>query len=194
VSWRKIVAREVAIAHPECVLDICTGTGDLALAIRGTRVVGADFCLPMLDIARAKALSHRRPVSLMAADALRLPIDDACVDVVTVAFGIRNFSDLGVGLTELVRVLRPGGTLLVLEFSRPYGLWAPLLGWWVRNIPPRIGSLISGDSEAYSYLPASVGSFAEGRELCRAIEATGLRNVDVRRLTGGVASLYKGRR
>lgn len=194
VSWRKIVAREVAVAHPECVLDVCTGTGDLALAIRGTRVFGADFCLPMLDIARAKALSHRRPVSLIAADALRLPIDDACVDVVTVAFGIRNFSDLGVGLTELVRVLRPGGTLLVLEFSRPRGPWAPLLGWWVRNIPPRIGSLISGDSEAYSYLPVSVDNFAEGRELCRAIEAAGLRNVDVRRLTGGVASLYKGTR
>lgn len=194
VSWRKIVAQEVAIAHPECVLDICTGTGDLALAIDGTTVFGADFCLPMLDIARTKAFSQRRSVPLIAADALRLPIDDECVDVVTVAFGIRNFSDLGGGLKELVRVLRSGGTLLVLEFSRPHGRLAPLLSWWVRNVPPRIGSLISGDSEAYSYLPASVGSFAEGRELCRAIEAAGLGNVEVRRLTGGVASLYKGTR
>jgi demethylmenaquinone methyltransferase/2-methoxy-6-polyprenyl-1,4-benzoquinol methylase len=116
------------------------------------------------------------------------------VDVVTVAFGVRNFSDLGVGLTELARVLRPEGALLVLEFSRPQGPLAPLLGWWVRNIPPRVGSMISGDSEAYTYLPASVNSFAEGGELCRAIEAAGLRNVEVQRLTGGVASLYKGTR
>jgi demethylmenaquinone methyltransferase/2-methoxy-6-polyprenyl-1,4-benzoquinol methylase len=194
VSWRKIVAQEVANTRPGRVLDVCTGTGDLALAIKGTTVFAADFCLPMLDVARAKTSSLGRSMPLLAADALCLPIEDSCMDVVTVAFGVRNFSDLGNGLMELARVLRPGGTLLILEFSRPRGPLAPLLGWWVRNIPPRVGHLISGDSEAYSYLPASVGTFAEGRELCRSLEAVGLRNVEARRLTGGVASLYKGTR
>ncbi|MGD9253402.1 MAG: ubiquinone/menaquinone biosynthesis methyltransferase [Holophagae bacterium] len=194
VSWRKTVAQEVGGVRPGCTLDVCTGTGDLALALHGTTVFGADFCLPMLEVARAKALSRRRSVPFFAADALRLPMRDACVDTVTVAFGIRNFANLGSGLKELARVLRPGGMLLVLEFSRPRGALAPLLSWWVRNIPPRVGRLISGDSEAYSYLPASVGTFAEGRELCRILAATGLRDVEERRLTGGVATLYKGTR
>ena len=194
VSWRRTVAERVESERPERVLDICTGTGDLALAMADTSVFGADFCLPMLAIARNKAASRGRSLPLCAADALRLPLDDASVDVVTVAFGIRNFADLETGLAELVRVLRPGGTLLVLEFSRPRGRLAPLLGWWVRNIPPRLGRIVSGDPEAYQYLPDSVSSFAEGRELCRALEAAGLMNVGARPLTGGVASLYQGRR
>jgi demethylmenaquinone methyltransferase/2-methoxy-6-polyprenyl-1,4-benzoquinol methylase len=194
VSWRKVVARRVATAHPERVLDVCTGTGDLALAIRDGRVFGADFCLPMLRVARAKLSFRDRSIPLCAADALCLPIADASVDVVTVAFGVRNFSDLAAGLAELRRVLRAGGTLLVLEFSRPRGPFAPLLGWWVRNIPPRVGRLLSGDDEAYDYLPASVSTFAEGGELCRALETAGFADIGVRRLTGGVASLYEGTR
>lgn len=194
VSWREMVAREVAAASPERILDMCTGTGDLALAMHGPTVFAGDFCLPMLELARGKLKSRGRTVPLFAADALRLPIDEGCLDVVTVAFGIRNFSDLGAGLQELVRVLRPGGVLVVLEFSRPSGPLAPLLSWWVRNVPPRIGRLISGDPEAYSYLPASVDSFTDGDALCRTLEELGLRSVKTRRLTGGVASLYKGTR
>jgi demethylmenaquinone methyltransferase/2-methoxy-6-polyprenyl-1,4-benzoquinol methylase len=133
-------------------------------------------------------------LALCAADALRLPIADASVDVVTVAFGVRNLTDLGAGLAEFVRILRPGGTLLVLEFSRPRGPMAPLLGWWARYVPPRIGRWISGNSEAYTYLPASVSSFPEGGEMCRALETAGLQAVEVSRLTGGVASLYEGKR
>jgi demethylmenaquinone methyltransferase/2-methoxy-6-polyprenyl-1,4-benzoquinol methylase len=194
VSWRKTVAQRVAAVRPKRVLDVCTGTGDLALAIHEAAVVGADFCLPMLAVARAKTATRGRHVTLCAADALHLPIADASVDVVTVAFGVRNFADLGLGLSELVRVLRPGGLLLVLEFSRPRGPMGPLLGWWARSVPPRIGRLISGDSEAYTYLPASVSSFPEGAEMCRVLETAGLRNVEVVSLTGGVASLYEGTR
>ena len=193
VSWRRAVARRVAAIEPALVLDICTGTGDLALAVGGG-VVGADFCLPMLERARLKARRSHRRLPLCAADALRLPFADATVDVVTVAFGIRNFADLETGLGEMVRVLRPGGVVLVLEFSRPRGALSPLLGWWVRNIPPRVGRWLSGDAEAYDYLPASVSTFPEGTAMCRGLEDAGLVDVTVRPLTGGVASLYEGTR
>jgi len=193
VNWRRVVARRVATIDPALVLDICTGTGDLALTV-GERVVGADFCVPMLDRARTKASKMRRRLPLCAADALRLPFADGTADVVTVAFGIRNFADLQVGLGELARVLRPGGVLLVLEFSRPRGPLAPLLGWWVRNVPPRVGRWLSGDAEAYDYLPESVSAFPEGRAMCRGLEDVGLVDVTVRPLTGGVASLYEGTR
>ena len=148
----------------------------------------------MLREAQTKGSSSQRSFPLCAADALCLPIADASVDVVTVAFGVRNFADLDVGLSELVRVIRPGGELLILEFSRPRGPLAPVLGWWMRNVPPRVGRFVSGDPEAYTYLPASVSNFAEGREMCRAMEAAGLSDVEALRLTCGVASLYQGRR
>ena len=193
VSWRRFVARRVAAIDHLRVLDVCTGTGDLALTVGGG-VVGADFCLPMLERARLKARRLRQPLPLCAADALRLPFAEATFDVVTVAFGIRNFADLEVGLGELVRVLRPGGVLLVLEFSRPRGVLAPLLGWWVRHVPPRVGRWLSGDAEAYDYLPASVSTFPEGPAMCRGLESAGLTDVTVRPLTGGVASLYEGAR
>ncbi len=193
VSWRRAVARRVAAIDDPLVLDVCTGTGDLALTV-GDGVIGADFCVPMLELARSKALRLQRRLPLCAADALRLPFADGVADVVTVAFGIRNFADLEAGLGELVRVLRPGGVLLVLEFSRPRGPLAPLLGWWVRTVPPRIGRWLSGDPEAYDYLPASVKSFPEGATMCRGLEDAGLVDVSVRPLTGGVASLYEGTR
>jgi demethylmenaquinone methyltransferase/2-methoxy-6-polyprenyl-1,4-benzoquinol methylase len=194
VSWRKTVARRVAAARPERVLDVCTGTGDLALAIDGTNVLGADFCLPMLREARSKSAADNRPLPLFAADALCLPLGDASVDVVTVAFGVRNLADLGAGLAEFARVIRRGGELLVLEFSLPRGPIAPVLAWWMRNVPPLVGRLVSGDPEAYTYLPASVSTFVEGSEMCRALEGTGFADVESLRLTGGVASLYQGRR
>ena len=192
VSWRRLVSRRVAAARPARVLDVCAGTGDLALALPDGLAAGVDFCLPMLAVARKKAAGRGRRLPLFAADALRLPIPNARVDVVTVAFGVRNFEDLEAGLAELVRVLRPGGTLLVLEFSRPRGPLAPLLEWWVRTIPPRIGRLLSGDSEAYSYLPASVGTFPDTDALCRTLTHAGLEEVKATALTGGVASLYEG--
>jgi demethylmenaquinone methyltransferase / 2-methoxy-6-polyprenyl-1,4-benzoquinol methylase len=193
VSWRRTVARRVSALEPRLVLDLCTGTGDLALAL-GDGVVGADFCLPMLALARRKAQQGGRLLPLCAADALRLPFADRSLDAVTVAFGVRNFAALDQGLAEMVRVLRPGGALVVLEFSRPRGVAAPLLGWWARTVPPRIGRWVSGDPEAYSYLPASVSTFPEGATMARRLAAAGLAPVLVRPLTGGVVSLYEGRR
>jgi len=192
VSWRRVVAQRVAAARPDLVLDVCTGTGDLALAITDGLVVGTDFCMPMLDLAKGKIADRERRLPLCAADALRLPVADSSVDVVTVAFGVRNFSDLGAGLAELVRALRPGGVLLVLEFSSPRGPLAPILGWWARNVPPRIGRVVSGDSEAYSYLPASVSTFPDRAEMRRSLTAAGLDQVRAQSLTGGVVTLYEG--
>jgi len=195
VRWRRLVARRVAAVEPERVLDVCTGTGDIALGLTaGPSVIGADFSLPMLALAKDKAADRKRELALTVADALALPIADASVDVVTVAFGVRNFEDLESGLAELTRVLRPGGVLLVLEFSHPKGLLGPFLGWWVRNIPPRLGRLISGDPEAYAYLPASVGSFADADTMRAILGGLGFEDIDARPLTGGVCTLYQAHR
>ncbi len=193
LRWRRLVARRVAAVAPERVLDVCSGTGDIALGLEpGPTIIGADFSLPMLSLAQAKASERGRELQLSVADALALPMADACVDAVTVAFGVRNFENLERGLAELIRVLRPGGTLLVLEFSHPRGFFGPFLGWWVRNVPPRIGRVISGDPEAYQYLPASVGAFADAESMCRILSGLGLEAVRSKPLTGGVCTLYEG--
>lgn len=192
VAWRRGVARRVAEIGPRSWLDICTGTGDLALTLPGPAATYAsDFCIPMLVQARAKAVRAHRRLLVFAGDALNMPIGDGVVDVVTVAFGIRNFEDLTAGLRELARVLRPGGRLLVLEFSRPCGPLAPVLGWWMRHVPSRVGGVVSGDTEAYRYLTESVRRFPDRAELCAELECVGLLPVDVTQLTGGVATLYE---
>lgn len=194
-GWRWFLARRVAAAEPRLTLDVCTGTGDVALGFDpGSGTVGADFCLPMLALARRKAHGRNRSLPLFAGDALMLPVAQGCVDVVTVAFGVRNFENLEQGLRELIRVLRPGGVLLILEFSRPSGLFGPLMRWWVRTVPSRVGRWISGDSEAYSYLPQSVSEFPEGRRMVALLESVGLENVSARPVTGGVATVYEGQR
>jgi demethylmenaquinone methyltransferase/2-methoxy-6-polyprenyl-1,4-benzoquinol methylase len=193
VRWRRRISRRVDLARPGRVLDVCTGTGDVALGLTpGPTILGVDFSLPMLSRAHAKADVRRAGLQLAVADALGLPIADHCVDAVTVAFGVRNFEQLERGLGELVRVLRPGGVLLVLEFSRPRGVLAPMLGWWVRTVPPRIGRWLSGDREAYSYLPASVDSFADPDRICGMLRELGLDPVTAHPLTGGVCTLYEG--
>jgi demethylmenaquinone methyltransferase/2-methoxy-6-polyprenyl-1,4-benzoquinol methylase len=193
LRWRRVMGRRVARADPRRVLDVCTGTGDVALGLEPDPVtVGADFSLAMLALARAKAVERRLSLPLVVADALALPIADGAVDVVTVAFGVRNFENLAAGLEELIRVLRPGGTLLILEFSRPTGFLAPVLGWWVRTIPPVVGRVISGDAEAYHYLPESVDAFADAESMCDTLRSLGLETVTARPLTGGVSTLYEG--
>lgn len=193
VAWRRRLARRVAGTANGPVLDVCTGTGDVALALPSTRpVLASDFCLPMLARAAAKGRRRQRPLALFAADASRLPLAAGSVTAVTVAFGVRNFERLEGGLGELVRVLVPGGRLLILEFSRPLGPLAPLLGWWSRRVPPLVGRLISGDSDAYAYLPASVAAFPDGEAMCGILQRLGLDPVTAIRLTGGVATLYEG--
>jgi demethylmenaquinone methyltransferase/2-methoxy-6-polyprenyl-1,4-benzoquinol methylase len=199
--WRR---RTVQLAAPQGeapILDVCTGTGDLALAYwraaRGrARVVGADFCRPMLTIAREKAFRARAEgqVELVEADAVRLPFPSDTFQVVCVAFGLRNVNDTDRGLAEMTRVCRPGGRVAVLEFSMPSApLLAALYRWYFRSVLPRIGQAVAKNrQEAYNYLPASVGEFPQAEALCRRMEAVGLNRVECHRLTFGVASLYLG--
>lgn len=199
--WRRRTVRLAAPAGDAPILDVCTGTGDLALAYwhagpGSRRVVGADFCRPMLAIAREKCrrAGASRQLDLVEADAVSLPFPRDTFQVVCVAFGLRNVSDTGRGLAEMVRVCRPGGRVAVLEFSMPRGrLLRALYGWYFHRLLPRIGQAVAKNrQEAYNYLPASVGEFPQAEAMCRRMEAAGLDRVECHRLTFGVASLYLG--
>ena len=196
--WRRIVAtrvREKLTSSRSCVLDVACGTGDLSLTlfeITGARVVGTDFCRPMLEIA-ARKTSDRIP--LIEGDALSLPFRDESFEVVTIAFGLRNLASVAGGLAELRRVLKPGGWVAVLEFSRPANpVLRPLFGLYFTRVLPLMGGLISGSPSAYSYLPASVQKFPDQEQLSLLIEQAGFDRVQFENLTGGIAALHMGRR
>ncbi|GIW93236.1 MAG: demethylmenaquinone methyltransferase [Pirellulaceae bacterium] len=199
--WRWRAAR-IARQVRGPLLDVCTGTADLAIALarrtpHDTAVCGVDFCGPMLRLARRKlerlGLEHR--IRLVEADALCLPFPDATFGLVTVAFGIRNLEDLDQGLKELRRVCRPEGRLAILEFSQPRRQpWAAIYQWYFRNVLPRVGQWIArNEDRAYEYLPSSVKEFPCGAGLAARLEQAGWRHVTFRPLTGGVATLYQAR-
>ncbi|HEV3003858.1 MAG TPA: ubiquinone/menaquinone biosynthesis methyltransferase, partial [Pirellulales bacterium] len=183
------------------VLDLCTGTGDLALAYyrasRGrARIVAADFCHPMLVVGdrKRRAAGVNGQVAFVEADAQRLPFPDDYFSIVCVAFGLRNVTDADRGLAEMTRVCRPGGKVAVLEFSLPR--WQPLgavYGWYFRRVLPRIGQALARNrQEAYHYLPASVGEFPSGEALAERMRAAGLAQVVFSPMTLGLATLYEG--
>jgi len=180
-------------------LDICCGTGDLTLALseasRGV-VMGSDFCHPMLVEARDKIARRRaRATPLFEADALRLPLGDASLDLITVAFGFRNLANYEAGLIEMRRVLRPGGMAAILEFSQPPNpLFARLYHFYSRRILPWIGGALSGSREAYRYLPDSVARFPTAPELADHMRRAGFANVSFEYLTGGIVALHMGER
>jgi demethylmenaquinone methyltransferase / 2-methoxy-6-polyprenyl-1,4-benzoquinol methylase len=199
--WR---SRTVRAVPPKCdgpILDLCTGTGDLALAYyrasRGrARIVGADFCHPMLvrGDAKGKQAGCNGQLTFVEADAQRLPFPDDYFSIVCVAFGLRNITDTDRGLREMVRVCRPGGKVAVLEFSLP--MWKPARAvylWYFRHVLPRIGQAVARNRhDAYSYLPASVVEFPCGGELAERMRVAGLAKVEFHPLTFGVATLYVG--
>ena len=175
------------------VIDLCCGTGDLMLALRAkakARVLGSDFCHPMLTAAKQKA-GVGSP--FFEADALKLPIGDRSVDAITVAFGFRNLANYEAGLGELRRVLKPGGIAAILEFSQPPNpAFNALYGFYSKNILPRIGGLISGASDAYTYLPDSVRKFPDAPGLAAKMSDAGFRNVQFERMTFGIVALHTG--
>jgi demethylmenaquinone methyltransferase/2-methoxy-6-polyprenyl-1,4-benzoquinol methylase len=199
--WRWRTTRAVPPTGDGPILDLCTGTGDLALAYdraAGGRVpiVGADFCHPMLVRAAAKAHQHRAGgrIRFLEADAQKLPFPDNHFQIVTVAFGLRNVTDTDRGLAEMVRVTRPGGRVAVLEFSQPRGrLFARLYRFYFRNVLPLVGQMISRSKDnAYRYLPASVQEFPDGDALAERMRRAGLTAVCWQPLTFGIATLYVG--
>jgi demethylmenaquinone methyltransferase / 2-methoxy-6-polyprenyl-1,4-benzoquinol methylase len=198
--WRRaartfagILARQDARA-----LDLCCGTGDMAFALRrlagesGAAIVGADFAHPML--VRAVEKSNGKSSWWVEADALKLPFPDESFDLVTSAFGFRNLSDYDAGLREIVRVLRPGGQLGILEFGEPGGLIGKLYGLYFRRVLPRIGTVISGVKGPYEYLPASVGRFPAPAEITARMRQAGFREATWTPYSFGTAGLYRGKK
>lgn len=200
--WRRRTVR-LAPATAGPVLDVCTGTGDLALAYWRSghgrvQVVGVDFCRPMLELGRAKVrrAAATGRVELLEADALNLPFADGSFEVVSIAFGLRNLADADRGLREMARVCRPGGRVAVLEFSLPRARpLRALYGWYFRRVLPRVGQVLARNRQgAYNYLPASVGEFYEREALVGRMESAGLGDVGCHPFSFGVAALYVGRR
>jgi demethylmenaquinone methyltransferase/2-methoxy-6-polyprenyl-1,4-benzoquinol methylase len=199
--WRWRTTRLVPPEGTAPILDMCTGTGDLALAYdraagRRVRIMGADFCHAML--VRAWQKTRRRQANgrifFLEADAQKLPLSDGQFQITTVAFGLRNVTDMDQGLAEMVRVTRLGGKVAILEFSQPRGLlFGPLFRFYSNWILPRIGQLISRSKDnAYRYLPASVREFPDGEALANRLRGHGLTDVRWYPLTFGIATLYVG--
>jgi len=197
--WRAYTVKRVRriLDDPAArVLDICCGTGDLVLALERARraaVLGSDFCHPMLVAAQHKFQRRRMQSPLFEADALHLPLADSSLDLITVAFGFRNLANYDAGLREMRRVLRPGGVAAILEFSRPPNpALAALYNFYSRRILPVIGGALSGNREAYSYLPESVRKFPTAEELANEMRRAGFRQANYEYLTGGIVALHMG--
>jgi len=194
--WRQAAAAAADLAIGGSALDLCTGTGELALDLAdrvGPRgdVIGLDFSEAMLARARAKGATHPE-VRFVAGDALELPFEDGRFDAATVAFGARNLEDLDRGLREMARVVRPRGRVVVLDITAPSRLRA-LHRLWFDRVVPRLGALVSGDATAYSYLPASARRFPAPPELAERMAAAGLTEVAWRTFMGGIVALHHGR-
>ncbi len=178
------------------VLDICCGTGDLLLALERRRgpVFGSDFCHPMMLAARDKVIRRRARALLFESDALRLPVRDAALDLVTVAFGFRNLANYPAGLAEMRRVLKAGGVAAILEFSQPPNpAFAAVYNFYARRILPWIGGVLSGTRGAYRYLPDSVRKFPSPEELAEGMRQAAFAEVRYEYLTGGIVALHLGR-
>lgn len=189
IMWRARVVQMVAEWKPRNLLDIATGTGDLALAIKRALpeidVLGTDFCRPMLDVAVRRGLTN-----VLEADAMNLPLPDASFDAATVAFGLRNMADYEKALREFRRVLRPGGHLLVLDFSMPENILAAPYRLYLHHVLPRIAGWVTGNSGAYDYLGDSIEAFPRGAEFCQLMERCGYSAPGCLPLCMGIASIY----
>jgi len=196
--WRRLAAAKVAehltTKESAICLDLCSGTGDLAIELQrrlGLPVVASDFCHPML--VRSVEKTQSLPIRTVEADSMATPFADNSFRSVTVAFGLRNLEDPTRGLAEMRRVLEPGGVLVVLEFSRPViPVMRQAFQFYFHRILPRLGAWISGQGSAYQYLPDSVRRFPAQRELAELMAGVGFRNVAYRNLSGGIAALHWG--
>jgi demethylmenaquinone methyltransferase/2-methoxy-6-polyprenyl-1,4-benzoquinol methylase len=198
-AWRRATVKASGAKPGDKVLDCATGTGDLAFAFqravgRQGRVLGTDFCAEMLEIARVKAEQEGLPTQFEEADTLRLPYADGAFDVASIAFGIRNVDEPGLGVSEMARVVRPGGTVAVLEFGQPGGvLFGPFYRFYSAHVIPRIGGWLTGKRQAYEYLHRTSSEFPSGPAFVALMENTErFSSVRGHRLMGGIAHVYVG--
>jgi demethylmenaquinone methyltransferase/2-methoxy-6-polyprenyl-1,4-benzoquinol methylase len=198
-GWRRVAADKAQLKSGGVALDICTGTGDLALELArraGAKglVIGSDFSAPMLQLGEKKKAQRSVPaLEFVLADALKLPFPENAFDAVTVAFGIRNVADVEAGIREMARVTIPDGKVVILEFNSPRNpVFAALYQWYSFNVLPRLGGLISGRRAAYNYLPSSVKAFYSREEIKEMMERAGLKNVTITDLTFGSVVVHRG--
>lgn len=197
-SWRRAAVKAAKVPRGGHCLDVATGTGDLAIALQRKTgnegsVAGLDFSRPMLVEGQRKLVDLNEPVTLIQGDALRLPFADQRFDVATIAFGIRNVDDPRRGVEEMARVVKDGGRVVVLEFGQPTGVMSAPYRFYSRHVMPRVGGLLTGDRDAYEYLPETAARFPSGDAFGKIMQETGrFSDVQWRTLTGGIAYLYVG--
>jgi demethylmenaquinone methyltransferase/2-methoxy-6-polyprenyl-1,4-benzoquinol methylase len=196
--WRKKTVQVSGARTGMSVLDCATGTGDLALEFKKTvgpegQVIGTDFCPEMMETAPAKSESRKLPVDFEVADAMNLPYPDHTFDISSISFGIRNVDDPSIALKEMARVIKPGGKVMILEFGQPKGFMGVIYDWYSRHIIPFIGGLLTGNKEAYQYLPRTAAQFPCREEFLTLMRNTGMYSeASYQELTFGIAFLYKG--
>ncbi len=197
--WRRLVSerlKDVLENKNALVLDVACGTGDLSLELQKSskaKIFGTDFCRPMLEIASDKNGKNNLSIPYLEADGMNLSFSDASFDAVTIAFGLRNFSNWQNGLIEFHRILKPNGKLVILEFSTPIlPGFRQLFQFYFSNILPRIGGAISGSRGAYEYLPDSVSRFPDQKNLVKMLANVGFSDVEYKNLTGGIAAIHSG--
>lgn len=201
VWWRKRLVSKVRAQSPRQLLDLATGSGDVAFALAqgvptAELITGADFCAPMLAEAYEKKRRNPPPraVSFQPADILALPFGDESFDVITISFGLRNLADRDRGLREMHRVLRPGGRLFILEFSQPHRWFRGIYFFYLRHVLPRVAGFITRDRAAYEYLNATISAFPDRDALAQEIGRAGFRHVTARPMTLGIVALHAARR
>ena len=196
--WRKKAIRQLKAVHPKLILDVATGTGDFAveaLRLNPDKIIGIDISEGMLEIGRKKMAKRGldSKIELRSGDSEKLAFEENKFDAIIVAFGVRNFENLEKGLSEMLRVLKPGGKMVVLEFSRPTVFpFRHLYHFYFRFVLPKIGRWVSRDSSAYTYLPESVQAFPDGKEFLGILSRLGFKNTAWTSLTFGITSLYTG--
>ena len=193
IWWRKVVTARIRKWKPARLLDVASGTGDLALEIQDQcpdcEVIASDFCAEMLAHAASRGIAKT-----IVADALNLPFPDRSFDVVTVAFGLRNMADYPAALREMHRVLKPGGRLLILDFSLPDGIFRTPYRLYLHHVLPRLAGWVTGERDAYEYLGGSIEQFPSGSAMTSLMETCGFAETDATPLTFGVVSIYQGTR
>lgn len=195
-GWRKKAIKEISVVHPTRILDIATGTGDLAIAaskIKPQKIVGVDISEGMLEVGKKKisTLHLDHIISLQKGDSENLEFENNSFDAITCAYGVRNFENLTAGLKEMNRVLKPGGKVAILEFSHPKNFPVKqLYQFYFRFILPTLGKMVSKHNSAYTYLPESVMAFPEGKKFCSILAECGFKNAKANPLTFGITTLY----